>query len=182
MLPRAKVKKQEMEFVGQRPKNQSIVSRIRSLGYTSIMFNKDDYLDAVVWAANVVFEYRDFFSSCRPEAIVMPLDGLPFLKQDIVNAHLILMHYYNMKENFVLVEQFKQSLYTAARFQKIADGDVEMMKKVCERLSQNTSDENGFNFNAEPELRGAEKKYSQYSAMITAEIEKFREECAKAKL
>jgi hypothetical protein len=44
------------------------------------------------------------------------------------------------------------------------------------------SDENDFNFNAEPELRGAEKKYNQYAAMVSAEIEKFKEECAKSKI
>ena len=183
MRPRAKkAKKEEMEFVGQRPKKQSIVSRIRALGYTSVMFNKEDYLDAVVWAANVVFEYRDFFNSRMSKLIVTSLDELPFLKLDVVNAHFLLIHYYNMKENFVLVEQFKQSLYSVARFQKIAPEDVELMKKVDERLSQKTKDENDFNFNAEPELRGAEKKYNQYSAMVTAEIENFREECVKAKL
>jgi hypothetical protein len=56
------------------------------------------------------------------------------------------------------------------------------MKKVDERLSKKTKDENDFNFNAEPELRGAEKKYNQYSAMVTAVIEKFRDECVKAKI
>jgi hypothetical protein len=182
MRPRARAKKEEMEFVGQRPKNQSIVSRIRSFGYTSVMFNKEDFLDSVVWAANVVFEYKDFFNSRRSEAIVTSLDDLPFLKPDVINAHFLLLHYYNMKENFVLVEQFKQSLYSVARFQKIAPEDAELMKKVDERLSRTTRDENDFNFDAEPELRGAEKKYKHYSAMVTEEIEKFRDECMKAKV
>jgi hypothetical protein len=182
MRPRAKAKKEEMEFVGQRPKNQSIVSRIRSLGYTSVMFNKEDFLDSVVWAANVVFEYRDFFNSRRSELIVTSLDELPFLKLDVVNAHFLLINYYNMKENFVLVEQFKQSLYSVARFQKIAPDDAELMKKVDERLSKKNKDENDFNFNDEPELRGVEKKYNQYAALVTAEIEKFREECVKTKV
>jgi hypothetical protein len=184
MQPRAKAKKEEMEFVGQRPKNQSIVSRIRDLGYTSVMFNKEDFLDAVVWAANVVFEYKGFFNSRKSELIVTSIDGLPFLKQDVINAHFLMMYYYNMKGNFVLVEQFKQSLYSVARFQKIAAEDAELMEKVEERLSQKNKDkdENDFNFNTEPELRGAEKKYNQYAAMVTSEIEKLREECVKAKV
>jgi hypothetical protein len=182
MQPRVRAKRQEMEFVGQSPKNQSIVSRIRSLGYTSVMFNKEDFLDAVVWAANIVFEYRGFFDSRKSAFTVTSLDELPFLKMDVVNAHFLLMHYYNRKENFVLVEQFKQSLYSVARFQKITPDDAELMKKVDERLAQQTKDENDFNFNAEPELRGAEKKYNQYAAMVTAEIEKFRDECVKAKV
>jgi hypothetical protein len=179
---RAHAKREEMEFVGESPKNQSIVSRVRSHGYMGVMFNKEDFLDAVVWAANVVFEYRDFFHSRRTELIVTSVDELPFIKHDVINAHFILIHYYNMKKNFILVEQFKQSLYSVARFQKIAPEDAELMKKVDERLSKKNKDENDFNFNAEPELRGAEKKYNQYSAMVTAEIEKFRDECVKSKI
>ena len=110
------------------------------------------------------------------------LDELPFLKPDGINAHFLLIHYYKRKENFVLVEQFKQSLYSVARFQKIAADDAELMKKVDERLARRTKDENDFNFNTEPELRGAEKKYNQYAAMVTAEIEKFRDECVQAKV
>ena len=182
MQPRARAKKEEMEFVGESPKNRSIISRIRSQGYMSVMFNKEDFLDGVVWAANVVFEYRDFFNSRKSELIVTSLDELPFLKPDVINAHFLLIHYYKRKENFVLVEQFKQSLYSVARFQKIAADDAELMKKVDERLARRTKDENDFNFNTEPELRGAEKKYNQYAAMVTAEIEKFRDECVQAKV
>jgi hypothetical protein len=146
------------------------------------MFNNDDFLDAVVWAANIVFEYGDFFNSRKPELIVTSIDELPFLKQDVIDAHFLLIHYYNMKGNFVLVEQFKQSLYSVARFQKIAPEDAELIRRAGERLSQKNNDENGFNFNAEPKLRGTEKKYNQYFALVTAEIEKFRGECAKARI
>ncbi|MDR3164456.1 MAG: hypothetical protein LBU13_02665 [Synergistaceae bacterium] len=178
----ARAKKEEIEFVGQRMKNQSIVSRIRDHGYMGVMFNNEDFLDAVVWAANVVFEYRDFFNSRKSEVIVASLNELPFFKLDVINAHFVLLHYYNMKKNFVLVEQFKQSLYSVARFQKIADADADVIKKADERLSQSIKNEDDFNFNTEPELHGAEKKYNQYASLVTAEIEKFRDECMKAKV
>jgi len=176
-------KKQEMEFVGARPKNQSIVSKIRDHGYFGVMFNKEDFMDAVVWAANVVYEYNDFFNSHKSERIVIALDELPFIKLDVENAHFIMLLYYNMKQNFVLVEQMKQSLYTVARYQRISSEDTDLMKRVDERLaSTKKSGENDFNFNSEPELHGAEKKYTYYAALVTAEIEKYREECAKAKV
>jgi hypothetical protein len=177
-------KKEEMEFVGARPKNQSVVSRIRDHGYVGVMFNKEDFMDAVVWSANVVFEYKDFFNSHKSERIVIPLKELPFIKQDVINAHFIMLLYYNMKMNFVLVEQLKQGLYTVARYQKIADADIELMKRVDERVAkaQANDREEGFNFILEPELRGAEKQYKYYSSLVTREIEKFRDECSKAKV
>jgi hypothetical protein len=180
---RAGVKKEAMEFVGARPKNQSIVSRIRDHGYMGVMFKKEDFMDAVVWAANIVYEYNDFFNSRRSERIVIPLDELPFIKSDVENAHFIMLIYYNMKQNFVLVEQLKQTLYTVARYQRIADEDADLMKQVDERMAKAAAgEENDFNFGTEPELRGAEKKYNYYSSLVTAQIEKYREECAKAKV
>ncbi|MDR3279248.1 MAG: hypothetical protein LBT23_01940 [Synergistaceae bacterium] len=177
-------KREELEFVGARPKNQSIVSRIRDHGYIGVMLNKEDFLDAVVWAANVVYEYKDFFNSRhRSSRILLSVDELPFLKQDVVSAHFIMIFYYNMKQNYVLIEQFKQSLYTVARFQKIAPEDSELMKKVDERLAKlSAQEENEFNFNTEPELKGAEKQYNYYSALVTKEIERHRDECLKAKV
>jgi hypothetical protein len=175
-------KKTEMEFVGAQPKNLSVVSRIRDHGYLGVMFNKEDFMDAVVWAANVVYEYNDFFNSHHSERIVTPQSELPFLKQDVVNAFFIMLLYYNMKQNFILVEQLKQGLYTVARYQKIADEDIDLMKSVDERIAKEKDDDDGFNFNNETELHGAEKRYSQYASLVTAEIEKFREECAKAKV
>jgi hypothetical protein len=181
---RAVGKREEREFVGSRPKNQAIVSRIRDHGYVGVMLNKEDFLDAVVWASNVVYEYKDFFNSRhRSKRIVISVDDLPFLKLDVVNAHFIMIFYYNMKQNYVLLEQFKQSLYTAARFQKIAPEDTELMKKIDEKLAEiSIREDNDFNFNSEPELKGAEKQYNHYSSLVTKEIEHYREECAKAKV
>ena len=91
--------------------------------------------------------------------------------------------YYNMKQNYVLLEQFKQSLYTAARFQKIAYGDINTIKKVNERLSRTLpGNEDDFSFDENPHLQYAEKEYKYYSGLVTEEIEKYREECLKLKL
>ncbi|MDR1966880.1 MAG: hypothetical protein LBQ36_09230 [Synergistaceae bacterium] len=177
-------KREAREFVGARPKNQSIVSRVRDHGFMAVMMNKEDFMDAVVWAANVVYEYKDFFGAKCSNRIVISLSELPFLKLDVVNAHFIMLFYYNMKQNFVLIEQLKQSLYTAARFQKIAEKDVELMKQVDERMTRfrDPLSEDGFNFPTDRELQGAEKQYDFYSHLVTEEIEKFREECAKSKI
>jgi hypothetical protein len=176
-------KREEREFVGASPKNKSIASRVREHGYVGVMFNKNEFMDAVVWAANVVYEYKDFFSAHKDGRIVIPIDELPFIKYDVAQAHFIMLIYYNMKQNYVLLEQFKQSLYTVARFQKIADGDIDMIKKVNERLSKILPNaEDDFSSDENPHLRYAEKEYKYYSRLVTEEIEKYREECLKLKL
>jgi hypothetical protein len=176
-------KREEREFVGASPKNKSIASRVRDHGYVGVMFNKNEFMDAVVWAANVVYEYKDFFAAHKDGRIVIPIDDLPFIKYDVAQAHFIMLVYYNMKQNYVLLEQFKQSLYTVARFQNIADGDIEMIKKVNERLAQTLpADERDFSFDAGSQLNQAERKYNHYSGLVTEEIEKYQEECHKLKL
>jgi len=182
MLPKPK-QSEKMEFVGKQPRNISIVNRIRDHGYVGVMFNNDDFMDAVVWASNVVYEYENFFNSGNSAQIVIPIDELPFLKVDLENAHLILLIYYKMKQNFVLGEKIKQSLYTVARFQKIANEDAELMKKISERAVEAARHfEQDFDFKDIPELASAEKKISQYSSRVTDQIEKYREECVKAKV
>ena len=174
---------EKMEFIGAQPKNMSIIHRIRDHGYMDVMFNHDDFIDAVVWATNVVYEYDDYFNQNKFERVVIPLGELPFIKLDLENAHMLLLMYYNMRENFVLVEKIKQSLYTVARFQKIEDEDAELMKKIGERMAEAAKHHEGdFNFGDVHELVGAEKKYNSYSHMVTLQIEKYMEECAKAKV
>ena len=182
MVPNIK-QSEKMEFIGAQPKNSSIIYRIRDHGYVGVMFNNDDFLDAVVWAANIVYEYDNFFDSRKSERVLIPLDELPFLKLDVENAHMIMLVYYKMKQNFVLAEKVKQSLYTLARFQKIADEDKEIMKKIGERIADaEKRHEEEFNFYDIPELTGSEKKYNSYASRVTDQIEKYREECAKAKV
>ena len=182
MQPNAKLS-EKMEFKGQQPKNMSIVHRIRDHGYMDVMFNHDDFIDAVIWATNLVYQYSDFFNSFKYERVVIPLQELPLLKLDIENAHMLLLMYYNMRENFVLVEKIKQSLYTVARFQKIDEGDAELMKKIGERMAEAAKrHEHDFNFSDIPELTGSEKRYNSYANRVTQQIEKYREQCAKEKV
>jgi len=181
MLPRRR-QSEKMDFIGGQPKNLSIVRCIRDHGYMGVMFNQEDFMDAVIWSANGVYEYGNFFESNKLEQqIVIPLEELPFEKRDLENAHLIMLIYYNMKENFVLVEKIKQSLYTLARFQKIADGDTELMKQISERMTSSAErDEYDFNFNDMRGLPGAEKKINYYSSRVTDQIEKYMGQCVKA--
>ena len=182
MLSNAK-QGEKMEFIGAQPKNISIIHRIRDHGYIDVMFNHDDLIDAVIWATNIVYGYENFFNSNNLERVVIPVEELPFLKLDVENAHMIMLIYYSMRQNFVLAEKIKQSLYTVARFQRIAKEDVELMKRIGERMAEAAKRHEGdFNFNDMTELTGAEKKYNIYANKVTQQIEKYREECVKEKV
>ena len=180
-MPMKPKQSEKMEFIGGQPKNLSVVRCIRDHGYMGVMFNKEDFIDAVIWSANVVYEYGGFVDPSKLKQIVIPIEELPFDKQDLENAHMIMLVYYNMKENFIQVEKIKQSLYTVARFQKIADDDTELMKKIGERLAEaKKRDDHDFNFDIMQEIAGAEKKINFYSSRVTSQIEKYMEQCVKA--
>ena len=69
-----------------------------------------------------------------------------------------------------------------ARFQRIADNDMILMKKIGERMAEAAKrDEHDFNFNEILELTGAEKKYNYYASRVTDQIEIYREQCVKIK-
>jgi hypothetical protein len=157
MMYRGKRENLELEFIGASPRNSAIASSVRANGYMAMMMNSRDMMDAVVWASNLVHSYTGFFSSgILKTKVVLPLGELPFSKDDVVNAHFVLLSYYGMKKNFALIEPLKQSLYTVARFQEMGKDNARAVEKD-------------------------EKKYARYSALVTAEIEHFREECARFK-
>ena len=176
----AKARREEREFQGAQPRNKAISDRIRKDGYLGMMFNKEDFLDAVIWAANIVYDYRDFFAKFK-DRVVIPMTELPFWKEDLVNAHFLLIIYYKMKQNLVFSEEFKVSLMTVAKFQIVADADIKVMErwdahfektKLEERFGDIASGDIG-------DLIGTEKIFKHYSDMVTKEAEKYQNEIAK---
>ena len=175
-----KPRRDEREFAGVRPRNQSIVDRVRKEGHVGVMFNKDDFMDAVVWAANIVYDYKDFFASHR-ERIVIPKNDLPFWKPDLINAHILMIVYYQMKQNYVLVEELKQSLKTVAKFQDIDPDDIELMRKWDDYMSiiREQMEKDDFGDYDIGDLQGTEKKYEHYSQIVAKEVEELKEKVAQ---
>jgi hypothetical protein len=173
-------KRSEREFSGVEPKNKAIIDKVRRDGYIGVMFNKEDFMDAVVWSANVVYDYKDYYVSHR-ERIVVPVDDLPFWKPDIVNAHILMIHYYKMRENLVLVEELVQSLRTVAKFQPVKPEDMELMKRWDEytTLVQRKMDHGDFSDLDIGDLKGTETTYERYRAMVDAEISNLMAQVAK---
>ena len=168
------------EFRGIRIENTSIVHKVRKEGYLGVMFNKSDFMDAVVWAANLVYEYRDYFKSHMREVVVSEED-LPFLKEDLENAHCILISYYKMKKNLVLAEEFKMSLLTVARFQKVKTEDVGIMAEWNEFLQMVQEKEESGDFAGYDigNLKGSEQTYERYARMVADEVDRYRDVIAK---
>ncbi len=172
--------REEREFAGALPKNRAIVERIRKDGYYGMLFNKADFMDAVVWAANVVYDYKDFYRPHR-DRIVVPEAEMPFRKDDLINAHFLMIVYYKMRENLVLMEELKQSLFSVAKFQRVPDEDVETMKRwdnyiLLARQKQDSGDLSGKGIGS---LQGTEVKYERYSGVVTKEVTKYQEDLAK---
>jgi hypothetical protein len=168
------------EFVGAQPKNKGIVDRIRAEGYMGVMFNKDDFMDAVIWAANIVVSYREFLKDHR-ERSVIPIKDLPFLKEDLENAHFLMIIYYKMKDNLVLLEEQKLSLYSVAKFQDVLASDIDIMKKWDEnmRLAQQKTDSGDLGGYDMSQLHGTEEKYKRYSTMVSNAMKKYKEKLSK---
>ncbi|MDR1482670.1 MAG: hypothetical protein LBI74_08605 [Synergistaceae bacterium] len=176
-------RKENREFVGVMPKNKFIMDKVRKEGWFGVMFNKSDFLDAVMWAANTIYSYKDFYSPHK-ERMVIPIDDLPFWKQDLINAHMIMINYYKVKGNTEQLDMIKRSLMTVAKFQKVLEDDIETMKDWDEYLidSNHTMDMSVFGRHDMGKLRGKGGKYEHYSKMVSSEIEKYNEELSKSKL
>ena len=77
-----KSRKEDREFVGVLPRNQAIVDKIRKDGYYAVLFNNIDFMDAVVWAANLTYDFKDFLSNYGSKAII-PQSELLVRKDDL---------------------------------------------------------------------------------------------------
>lgn len=176
-----KSRRPEREFAGVQPKNREIVDLIRREGYIGVMFNKDNFMDAAVWAANMVYEYRDFYAPLE-DRIVIPISMLQVWKSDLVNAHLLMVIYYNIKQNFVNVEEFKESLYTLAKFQEIAPDEVNTMDKWADYMTEAKEKMDLGDFSASDigSLQGTEWIYECYKKKVADEVEKYKAELLKA--
>jgi hypothetical protein len=144
------------------------------------MFNKDDFMDGVVWAANIVYDYRDFFRNQRDRSVI-PRKELPFLKEDLLNAHFLMIIYYKMRDNLVQLEEQKLSLYTIAKFQEVSPDDMDMIKKWDEnmKLAQQKTDSGDLSGYDTSALQGTEDKYKNYTRLVSDEIRKYQDEIKK---
>lgn len=157
-----------------------IVERIRKEGYYSLLFSKTDFMDGVVWASNLVNDFKKFYRPHR-DRIVIPIDEMSFRKDDLVNAHFLMVFYYKMKKNLVLVEEIKEGLLGVAKFQSVVPEDIEIMKRWDKQVSltkqkQESGDRSALDNGS---LRGTEIKYERYSGIVAREIAKFQEELTK---
>jgi hypothetical protein len=165
------------------PRNRFIVDKIRKDGHLGVMFNKDDFLDAVMWAANLIYTYRDFYASHK-DRMVIPVDILPFWKEDLVNAHMIMINYYSVKGNQEQLDLMKRNLKTLAKFQKVKEEDIETMKHWDEYLlaSSQELDVASLGRHDMGALRGKGDMYEYYSKLVSKETEKYESDLKKANL
>ncbi|GHV32627.1 hypothetical protein FACS1894167_15630 [Synergistales bacterium] len=172
--------KQTREFFGSSPRNSDIADKIRSDGYVGVMFDQKEFIDAVIWAANVVYEYMDFFRDFSNRAVAS-VKELPYLREDLLNAHQIMIIYYKMKKDLVFSEEFKLSLYTIAIFQDMEQGHASVVKAVEDRMTENGDTPSALSLSSigvdAPKIDGADAKklYDHYVALAHSDSKKYKE-------
>lgn len=171
--------KESRTFEGALHRNPT-VDRIRKEGYYSLLFSKTEFMDGVVWASNIINDFKKFYRPHR-DRIVIPIDEMSFRKDDLVNAHFLMVFYYKMKKNLVLVEEVKEGLFAVAKFQSVLPEDVEVMKKWDKHLNLTKQKQDSGDMGAVDmrSLQGTEVKYERYSGIVAREIAKFQEDLAK---
>ena len=133
-----KPRKEDREFIGVLPKNQAIIDKIRRDGYYAVLFNNADFMDAVVWAVNLTYDFKDFLSGYENKTVVSQLELL-VRKDDLYNAHIIMIIYYRMKKNIILMEECKLNLMNLARFQLIPEEHLLIVQDWVAAIMQSES-------------------------------------------
>ena len=180
---RPKSKQDDMEFAGVLPRNRAVVDLIRREGYIGVMFNKDDFMDAVIWSSNLVNDYERFLGA-QGDRVVIPLEELPYEKPDLINAFILLIIYYHRKGNLIVAEELKKLFSTVAKFQKILPDDIPVMAGWDAYMSEakRRMDHDDFSTPEIGNLEGTEKKYEHYKAMVAEERGSFKEKLQRENL
>lgn len=176
----AKFSRDDREFVGILPRNPAIIEKIRKDGYYAALFNNTDFMDAVVWSANLTYEFKDFMSNYGSKSII-PQAELLARKEDLYNAHVIMSIYYQMKKNIILMEECKLNLVNLARFQLIAEEHVSIVNDWVEAIMQSeTTREAGVYQSAKiAELKATESIYKKYEKMVQEDVKRYKAELEK---
>lgn len=175
-----KSRKEDREFVGILPKNQAIIDKIRKDGYYAVLFNNVDFMDAVVWAANLTYDFKDFLSNYGSKSII-PQSELLVRKDDLYNAHIIMSIYYRMKKNIILMEECKLNLINLARFQLIAEEHLSIVNDWVEAIMQSESarEAGAYQISGISALKATEPIYKKYEKMVNDEVKKYKAELEK---
>lgn len=175
-----KPRREDREFIGVLPKNQAIIDKIRRDGYYAVLFNNTDFMDAVVWAANLTYDFKDFLSGYENKTIISQLDLL-VRKDDLYNAHIIMIIYYRMKKNIILMEECKLNLMNLARFQLIAEEHLSIVNDWVVAIMENESarEAGAYQFIENQALKGTEPIYKKYEKMVDEEMKRYKAELEK---
>ena len=175
-----KPRKEDREFIGVLPKNQAIIDKIRRDGYYAVLFNNADFMDAVVWAANLTYDFKDFLSGYENKTVISQLELL-VRKDDLYNAHIIMIIYYRMKKNIILMEECKLNLMNLARFQLIPEEHLLIVQDWVAAIMQSESarEAGAYQTSIISSLKATESIYKNYEKIVDEEMKRYRVELEK---
>ena len=175
-----KPRKEDREFIGVLPKNQAIIDKIRRDGYYAVLFNNADFMDAVVWAANLTYDFQDFLSGYENKTVISQLELL-VRKDDLYNAHIIMIIYYRMKKNIILMEECKLNLMNLARFQLIPEEHLSIVQDWVAAIMQSESarEAGAYQTSIISSLKATESIYKNYEKIVDEEMKRYKVELEK---
>ena len=178
---KGKSKEEQLEFVGVQPRNKHIDDMVRKVGYIGVMFNNDDFFDAVIWATNLVDEYEKLYATFG-DRVVIPLDELGSLKKsELVDAYLLLIVYYHRKGNFRILESLKSRFMTVAKFQNVPKEHVPVMRSWDDYMAdvKRKMEQDDYSAPDIGDLGGTEELFEYYKGVVEKEQQAFKEEMRK---
>jgi hypothetical protein len=170
-----------LEFVGVQPRNRHIDEMVRKVGYIGVMFNNDDFFDAVVWATNLVDKYEKHYAElgCR---VAIPIEELgDFKKSELINAYHLLIVYYHKKGSFRVLESLKSHLMTVAKFQNMPGDHAKVMRNWDDYMAdvKRKMEQDDYSAPDIGDLGGTEGVFEYYNSIIESEQQAFKDEMRK---
>ncbi|MDL2263044.1 hypothetical protein LJC31_00165 [Synergistaceae bacterium OttesenSCG-928-I11] len=176
-------KEEPLEFVGVQPRNRHIDEMVRKVGYIGVMFNNDDFFDAVIWASNLVDEYEKHFDTLG-DRVAIPFDELgDFKKAELIDAYLLLIVYYYRKGNFRVLESLKSRFMTVAKFQNLPKEHVSVMRNWDDYMAdvKKKMEQDDYSAPDIGDLGGTEDLFEYYKGVVEKEQQAFKDEMRKEK-
>jgi hypothetical protein len=170
-----------LEFVGAQQKNKHIDETVRKVGYLGVMFNNDEFFDAVVWASNLVDSYEKYYTEFG-NRVAIPIEELVgFKKTDLIDAYLLLIVYYYRKGDFRVLESLKTGLLTVARFQNISSEHVQVMRNWDDYMAnvKRKMEQDDYSAPDIGDLGGTKGVFDYYKGMVEKEQQTFKNEMRK---
>jgi hypothetical protein len=154
---------------------------VKKVGYIGVMFNSEDFFDAVVWATNLADKYEKHYAELG-DRVAIPIEELgDFRKSELIDAYYLLIIYYHRKSNFRILESLKSHLMTVAKFQNIHREHVLVMRNWDNYMAdvKRKMEQDDYSAPDIGDLGGTEGVFEYYKSLVERDQQTFKDELRK---